>query len=64
MRCDNEAAWRKAEALAATLQQALVEIQSCKLNVRVSYGAYTFRDNEDVATGLKEAAKAMTKSLV
>jgi diguanylate cyclase (GGDEF)-like protein len=64
MRCDNEAAWRKAEALATTLQQALTEIHGCKLDVRVSFGAYTFRDNEDVSTGLKEAAKAMTKSTV
>jgi diguanylate cyclase len=61
MRCDNTQAWRKAETLSAQLQQALTEIQGCKLNVRVSFGAYTFRDNEDLAVGLKEAAQAMTR---
>ncbi|MDR3450268.1 MAG: diguanylate cyclase [Alphaproteobacteria bacterium] len=63
MRCDNAAAWRKAEALATTLQQGLLEIHGCKLDIRVSYGAYTFRDKEDVATGLKEAAGAMTRAV-
>jgi len=61
MRCDNTAAWRKAEMLASQLQQALIEIHGCKLNIRVSYGAYTFRDNEDLAVGLKEASQAMTR---
>ena len=62
MRCDNEAAWRKAETLAAQLQQALTEIQGCKLNIKVSFGAYTFRDNEDLATGLKEAAQKLLQT--
>jgi len=60
MRCDNTAAWRKAESLAENLQQVLTEVHSCKLSVSISYGAYTFRDNEDLAVGLKEAAQAMT----
>ncbi|MFA5040466.1 MAG: GGDEF domain-containing protein [Bdellovibrionales bacterium] len=60
VRCDNAAAWRKAETLSAQLQQALTEVHDCKLNINVSYGAYTFRDNEDLAVGLKEAADAMT----
>jgi len=63
MRCDNTSAWRKAEALAAQLQQTLLEIQGCKLNIKVSFGAYTFRDNEDLATGLKEAAQKMMKTI-
>ncbi|MDR3425329.1 MAG: GGDEF domain-containing protein [Alphaproteobacteria bacterium] len=60
MHCDNDLAWRKAEVLAAQLQKTVAEIQGCKLDVRVSYGAYTFRDNEDLAVGLKEAAQKMT----
>jgi diguanylate cyclase (GGDEF)-like protein len=61
MRCDNAAAWRKAETLSLNLQEALAEIHDCKLNIKISYGAYTFRDNEDLAVGLKEAAQAMTR---
>jgi diguanylate cyclase (GGDEF)-like protein len=60
MRCDNTAAWRKAETMGSRLQQLLTEIQGCKLNIKVSFGAYTFRDSEDLATGLKEAAQKMT----
>ncbi len=63
VRCDNAAAWRKAETLSATLQQALAEIHECKLDIVVNYGAYTFRDNENLAQGLKEAAQAMTKAV-
>ena len=63
MRCDNEAAWRKADALALQLQEALTEIQGCKLNIKVSFGAYTFRDNEDLATGLKEAAQKLLQAV-
>ena len=63
MRCDNSAAWHKAELLATSLQQALTEIHGCKLDIKVSYGAYTFRDNEDLAVGLKEAAQKMTRAV-
>jgi diguanylate cyclase (GGDEF)-like protein len=63
MRCDNSAAWRKAETLSVSLQQALAEIRECKLDIKISYGAYTFRDNEDLAVGLKEAAEAMTSTI-
>ena len=62
MRCDNPAAWRKGEGLSAMLYEAVGEIHGCKLNVTISYGAYTFRENEDVATGLKEAAQAVTRA--
>ena len=62
MRCDNNFAWKKAEVLAAALQQALANVQGCKLEIGISYGAYTFRDNEDLSVGLKEAAQAMTKT--
>jgi diguanylate cyclase (GGDEF)-like protein len=63
MRCDNASAWRKAEVLASDLQRALVEVHGCKIDIRVSYGAYTFRDNEDLSTGLKEAAQSMTRAV-
>ncbi len=61
MRCDNGAAWTKAEAIAASLQKTVSEIHGCKLTIKVSYGAYTFRDNEDLAMGLKEAAQGLTQ---
>ena len=63
MRCDNAAAWRKAEALSATLQEVLASVQGKPLSIKVSYGAYTFRDDEDLAVGLKEAAHLMMSSL-
>jgi diguanylate cyclase (GGDEF)-like protein len=63
MRCDNAAAWRKGEALATQMQLALVEIHGCKLNIKVSYGAYTFREKESLATGLQEAAQKMTRAV-
>lgn len=63
MRCDNAAAWRKAEYLALQLQQILTTIKGCKLSIKVSYGAYTFRDNEDLSIGLKEAAQTMTHTV-
>lgn len=62
MRCDNNFAWKKAETLAASLQTALANVQGCKVDIGISYGAYTFRDNENLAVGLKEAAQAMTKT--
>jgi GGDEF domain-containing protein len=58
MRCDSASAWRKGETLSAKLEQALAQL---KLNIKVSYGAYTFRDNEDLAVGLKEAAQSLTR---
>jgi diguanylate cyclase (GGDEF)-like protein len=60
MRCDNASAWRKAETIASQLQSALLKVHDCAIDMKVSYGAYTFRDNEDLATGLKEAARTMT----
>ena len=60
MRCDNASAWRKAESVAAKLQNALAK---GSFDIKVSYGAYTFRDNDDLATGLKEAAQTMTTAV-
>jgi len=62
MRCDNPAAWKKGEQLAGLLYDLLAEVHGCKLDVTISYGAYTFRENADLATGLKEAAQAVTKA--
>ncbi len=63
VRCGNSDAWRKGKELAGQLYDALVEVHGCRLELEVGYGAYTFRANEDVALGLKEAANAMTRSL-
>jgi diguanylate cyclase (GGDEF)-like protein len=62
VRCDNPSAWRKGESMSALLYDAISEMHGCKLDVTISYGAYTFRENEDVARGLKEAALAVTKA--
>ncbi|MER2520618.1 MAG: diguanylate cyclase [Bdellovibrionales bacterium] len=63
VRCGNSDAWRKSKELAGHLYDALVEVHGCRLELDVGYGAYTFRAEEDVATGLREAANAVTKSL-
>ena len=61
VRCDNENAWKKGRELAAILIAALDTIDGKKLGLDISFGAYTFREDENVATGLKEAAQAITK---
>lgn len=60
-RCDNTAAWKKGELLSAALYEGLKEVHNCKLDLAISYGAYTFRDQEDIGTGLKQAAQLMTQ---
>ena len=62
IRCSNGYAWQKAEELAALLTSRLVVVQDCRLGLDVNYGAYTFRANEDVTIGLREAAQALTRS--
>lgn len=62
MRCDNSSAWKKGKLVAAALQEKLTEVHNCKIDIEISYGAYTFRDNEDVGKGLKEAAQMVTKA--
>lgn len=61
VRCNNENAWKKGRELAAILSAALDSIDDKKLALEVSFGAYTFREDENVATGIKEAAQAITK---
>lgn len=60
-RCDNEAAWRKGEALAGTLLGELEKVPGCATRPVINYGAYTFREKENVATGLKQAAETVTR---
>jgi diguanylate cyclase (GGDEF)-like protein len=62
MRCDNANAWRKAEAMAATFNTALAEVKGCNLDLKISFGAYTFNETDDAAKGLKLAAEAVTKA--
>lgn len=62
MRCDNPSAWRKGEGLSKALYEAISEVHGCKLDIVISYGAYTFHENEDVAVGLKQAAQAVTRA--
>jgi diguanylate cyclase (GGDEF)-like protein len=61
VRCDNNAAWRKGRALAAQLAADLETVSGQKLELDISFGAYTFREEEDVAAGLKHAAQTLTK---
>lgn len=61
-RCDNASAWTKGAGLADTLYQACRQIPGCTVEPVVNYGAYTFREKENVATGLKRAAEVMTET--
>ena len=61
-RCDNEHAWKKGEQLALLLEETLEEVHGCKPNLRLGYGAYTFEENVDIASGLKQAAQVMTRT--
>jgi diguanylate cyclase (GGDEF)-like protein len=63
IRCSNENAWKKAKELTSYLMENLVTIDGHQIHPQISYGAYTFQeDNKDVAAGLKEASDAVTKS--
>ena len=61
-RCDNVNAWKKGEFLAGRLHQALLEVHTKLLRPSLTFGAYTFRQNQDVTEGLKLAAGSVTKS--
>ncbi len=62
MRCDNDAAWKKGKVVAQALQSQLTEVHGCKIEIAISYGAYTFRDDVDIGKGLKQAAQLLTKT--
>ena len=59
--CDNADAWKKGEKLACALHDALIKLWGPNMNPSISYGAYTFREKEDLASGLKQAAQGLTK---
>ncbi len=61
-RCDNVSAWKKGETLVTALQRALTGAGDFDFSLSISYGAYTFNDDKDVAAGLKRAASSMTRS--
>jgi diguanylate cyclase (GGDEF)-like protein len=62
-RCANDFAWKKGRELAAALSGALIEVHGRKLDLVLSYGAYTFREEQrDVGAGLKEAAQVITRA--
>ncbi|MGB4101601.1 MAG: GGDEF domain-containing protein [Alphaproteobacteria bacterium] len=59
VRCDLENAWRKGALLAEQMRGAVAEVHTHTFDLSVSYGAYTFGERDDVANGVKSAAKAM-----
>lgn len=60
-RCTNENAWKKGEAVAAAIYDSLVELWGPNLKPVISFGAYTFKNKEDLPSGLKLAAQSMTQ---
>ena len=59
--CDNANAWKKGQYISGLLHEKLADVHGCKLELKICYGAYTFQENQDIATGLKEAAQVMTR---
>ncbi len=60
-RCDNADAWKKGEQIASALYDALAKVWGPSVQPNVTYGAYTFREKEDLAVGLKNAASSVTR---
>lgn len=59
-RCDNLNAWKKGTQLHKELLAKMQDIHGCKLNVNITFGAYTFQDKDDVGNGLRQAAQMVT----
>lgn len=59
--CTNENAWIKGKILASDIYESLVQVWKGALTPEISYGAYTFNEKEDLASGLKQAASNLTK---
>lgn len=59
VRCDNANAWVKAERLAIDLHTDLTEIHGHSFHVSISFGAYTFSDEDDAVSGIHAAASAL-----
>lgn len=60
-RCNNENALKKGEKVATILYDALCDLWGPNLRPHISFGAYTFRDKDDLSQGLKRAAESITK---
>ena len=61
VRCGNADAWKKGKDIADMLARNLTQINGHTLEPQILYGAYTFREKEDVATGLKEVSQMLTQ---
>jgi len=61
--CNNENAWKRGGVLAAQLYDSLVKVWKGTARPEISYGAYTFNEKEELASGLKQAASNLTKLL-
>ncbi len=60
-RCPCEAAWTKGEKLTLMLKNVLASVPQLSVQPTLSYGAYTFQEKEDLSTGLRAAAAAVTR---
>lgn len=61
-RCENPNAWKKGQAMVGEVHQALLEVHTKLLRPVLTFGAYTFRHNQDVTEGLKLAAASVTQA--
>ena len=61
VRCNNEDAWKKGRELAAILAVELATVDDKPLLLDISFGAYTFREDENAASGIRQAASVITK---
>lgn len=61
--CDNENAWRKGESLSTEIYDSLVKVWKGSAKPEISYGAYTFNEKEELASGLRQASANLTKLL-
>jgi len=60
-RCDNANAWKKGESIASSLFDALCAMWGPNLKPNINFGAYTFAEKEDLASGLQSVASSLTK---
>jgi diguanylate cyclase (GGDEF)-like protein len=60
-RCDNDNAWKKGEDLTTILVEKLGQVPGCTLQPVINFGAYTFKEKENVASGLEHAAESITQ---
>lgn len=60
-RCDYVNALKKGEKVAAAIYDALQALWGPNLHPVISFGAYAFQEKEDLAAGLQNVAKNLTK---